>query len=404
MAEQKLRRSLNLWECVFWGVGSILGAGIYVLIGKVIEEAGNMSWVAFAVAFVVAGLSAFSYAELSTAYPKSGGEYVYVQKTMGQGVGTAMGIMVTLTGIVSGATVALGFAEYFSSFLNVSYLITAPAIILVLFLVNITGIKFSSWINVVCTCIELAGLALVLYAARKNFGDVDYMEMPPAGVNGLLTGAALSFFAFIGFEKIVKLAEESKNPERDMPAALFISSGFTGIIYIAIALAVAGALHGKPAAGKTPLISIVSTEFGKTGAIALAVIALFSTANTILSDMLGSSRVILAIGEDVKFMKPLAYVSSKRKTPIVALLVMLFAMCGFAMIGDIRLVAEIANFSVFITFIFVNMALIIMRVKHPELKPAFRVPLNIRNIPVIPILGIALTAVMIGYTIYGLVK
>ena len=210
MAE--LKRTLGLAECIFFGVGSILGAGIYTLIGKVAGLSGNFIWLSFLIASFTAMCTAFSYAELSAAFPKAGGEYVYAKKAFGQKTGVFLGVIISLNGIVSGATVAVGFAGYLSGLLPVGSLVGSLGIIALLFIVNASGIRQSSVINIVFTIVEAAGLIFVIVAAFPSIGKVNYIELPPGGYSDILAGSALAFFAYIGFEDIVKLAEETKNP------------------------------------------------------------------------------------------------------------------------------------------------------------------------------------------------
>lgn len=401
MAE--LKRSLGLAECVFFGVGSILGAGIYALIGKVAGLSGNFIWLSFLIASVCALCSAFSYAELSAAFPKAGGEFVYAKKAFGKNTGIFLGSIISLNGIISGATVAVGFAGYFSALLPVNLLVASLGIVVLIFLVNVAGIRQSSIINILFTLIEVGGLLFLIFSFLPNIGDVNYLELPPTGINGIIAAAALAFFAYIGFEDIVKLAEETKEPEKNIPRALFIASAIVFIVYTLVALCSVSALsYEELGNSSSPLADIIQKKHGKTGVIIISIIALFATSNTILSNMLGSSRVILTMAKETTFFKYFAYVSSKRKTPVAALILILIVMSTFTLIGEIETIARIATIFIFITFIIVNFAVIALRVKEKEMTRPFRIPLNIRNIPVISVVGILITAILLGYTIYTL--
>jgi APA family basic amino acid/polyamine antiporter len=353
----KLNRTLGLGECIFFGVGSILGAGIYTLIGKVAGWSGNLTWLAFIFASVTALCTAFSYAELSAAFPKAGGEYVYAKNAFGKKMGLFLGFLISINGIISGATVSLGFAGYLFALIGIEVLIAAIGIIAVIFLVNISGIRESSTINIIFTIIEISGLSFVIYSAIPYFGSVDYTEIPAQGMNGFLAGSALAFFAYMGFEDIVKLSEETKNPEKTIPKALFISSLIVLVVYSFIAISVVSVITpdelGKSA---SPLADVINSSYGRTGVLIISIVALFSTSNTILSNMLGSSRVILNMAEETKSLKRFANISGKRKTPIAALIFILIVMCSFALIGNIEVIARIANVFIYVTFFIVNYA------------------------------------------------
>lgn len=394
-----LDRSLNLGQVIFFGVGSILGAGIYTLIGKVAGHAGNLTWLAFLIASFTALLTAFSYAELSAAYPKSGGEYVYVKRAFGQRMGTFIGLVIASNGIISAATVALGFAGYFTELIHLPIWPVAVGILVLLFLVNAIGIQGSSNVNMVLTGVEILGLVVVGAAAFPTLGSVDLLKGAGKGMDGLFFAAALSFFAYVGFEDIVKLAGETRNPQRNIPRALFASSGIVFVIYTALAVLVVGALPWQELADSpAPLSAIVESEWGRAGALFIAVAALFSTGNTMLSNMLGSSRVLSYMGRDVRPMQWMTAVS-KRKIPVRALLLILLVACVFTAIDDIEIVARIATITIFLTFLVVNLSVIALRVKQPDLVRPFRIPFSIGRLPVLSILGVLCTLVLLGYAV-----
>ncbi len=376
-----LDRSLGLGQVIFFGVGSILGAGIYTLIGKVAGHAGNLTWLAFLIASFTAMLTAFSYAELSAAYPKSGGEYVYVKRAFGQRMGTFIGLVIASNGIISSATVSLGFAGYFTEFVQLPMWPVAVGILVLLFVVNAVGIQASSNVNMLLTSVEILGLVVVGVAAFPMLGSVDLLQGSGTGMDGLFFAAALSFFAYVGFEDIVKLAGETRNPQRNIPRALFAANGIVFVIYTSLAVLVVGALPWQELAdAPAPLAAIMENAWGRAGALFIAFAALFSTSNTMLSNMLGSSRVLAYMGRDVR---PIQWMSavSKRRTPVRALLLILLVACAFAAIGDIELVARIATITIFLTFLVVNLSVIALRVKQPELERPYRIPWNIGGVP-----------------------
>lgn len=400
----QLKRSLGLAECVFYGVGSILGAGIYTLIGKVAGIGGNTTWIAFLIASACAFFTALSYAELSTMFPKAGGEFVYANKAFGKKTGLFLGIIITLNGIITGSAVAVGFAGYFNDLTGSSFGWIPIAVVAVIFLVNAIGIKQSSWVNIIFTIIEAAGLILVIWCGFSSLGKVNVLEAPSEGINGIFTASALAFFAFVGFEEIVKLSEETKNPEKNIPRALIITSLIVAAMYVLVSLAAVSAVPFEELGrSKSPLADVVQTGIGKAGIITISVIALFSTSNTILSNMLGASRILYNMSKETRLLKPFSVISEKRKTPIPALLLILVVMSAFSLIGDIEVVARIASVFIFITFIGVNCCLIALRIKDKRTKRHYRAPMNIRNIPVTAVIGILATLALFVFNIISLV-
>jgi basic amino acid/polyamine antiporter, APA family len=310
-----------------------------------------------------------------------------------------------MNGVISGATVAVGFAGYFTQLVPLPTLIASLAVIGLLFLINVTGIRESSTINIIFTIIETGGLFFVIFSALSHFGSADYMKLFERGINGFFTGAALAFYAFIGFEEIVKLAEETKNPQKNIPRALFTACVIVMIMYTIVTLAAISAKSAEQlAVSKSTLADIVSSEYGRTGALIISVIALFSTSNTILSNMLGSSRVLLNVAKEKKKLSKLAYVSPKRKTPVAALILIGIAMALFALIDNIETIAMIANLFIFTTFLLVNIAVIVLRKKDKDLERPFFIPFNIKNVPVFSLIAILLVLFLLGYNVYGLLS
>jgi APA family basic amino acid/polyamine antiporter len=401
----ELKRTLGLTEVVFFGVGSILGAGIYTLIGKVAGQAGMLTWLSFLIASLAAFFTAFSYAELSASFPRSGGEYVYAKEAFGKKIGTVLGFLISLNGIISGATVAMGFGGYLSGLLEDHTVWFAMGIALFIWLINISGIRSSSIVNIIFTLIEMGGLLFVIYTAWPSLGTVDYTQLPSGGINGVLAASTLAFFAYVGFEEIVKLAQETRNPEKTIPRALFTSNIIVLIVYGLIALSVVSVIPYETL-GKVenPLALVIETSYGQNGIIAISIIALFATSNTILSNMLGSSRVILDMSSDIKALKPFSRIWAKRQTPFAALLLILLIMIGFILIGNIETIALLATLTIFITFIIVNLSAITLRIKRADLNRPHRIPVSIRNIPVFSVLGVILTSVLMIYNVIGLLE
>lgn len=405
MAEEKLKRVLGLGECVFFGVGVILGAGIYTVIGQAAAFGGNMLWLSFTFASLTALMTAFSYAELSAAFPRAGGEYVYADKAVGRKIARLVGIAIAINGAVSGGAIAIGFAGYFTRLFDIAQWIASAGIIAFIFLINALGVRKSSVANIIATIIEVGGLLFVIYTALPQFGEADYFQLPEGGVNSMLVASALCFYAYIGFEDVVKLSEETKDPQKNIPRALFISSAIVFVIYSAIAILAVSAIPAEQLGEtKSPLAAIVSSRFGTAAVTAISIIALFSTSNSILSNMTGSSRVVMEMAHDSRnrVSRFFGYISSRSKAPLGGLAIVAIVMALLSLVGDIKTVALIANFFIHITFIVVNLCVIVLRVKDKDLNRPFRIPGNIRNIPVMSILGILLTLVMMVYSIYGL--
>ena len=396
--EIRLKRELGLLETTFAGVGIIVGAGIYALLGVATGIAGNAVWLSFGIASFVALFTGLSYAELASMFPDDAGEYLYVSKAFSERLGFLSAWMVIFMIMFGGAGVAVGFAGYLTSLFTgvaISALTAAAAVIFVFGLVNYWGIKQSATLNIWFTSLEVLGLIVIVVLGVKYFGNVDYFHMAN-GLKGVVSTAALAFWAFIGFESIVKLSEECREPEKTIPKALILSIAITTVLYVLVAVA-AVSIIGWEALGASaaPMADVAMAALGQTGFVALAVIALFSTANTVLIIEVTTSRQIYGIAETYKRVKWLAYINPKRRTPSRAVLVTMLVMIGFLFLGGLKLLAELTNFAVFFTFIFVNAAMIVLRYKEPDTKRPFRAPLNIGKLPILPLCGILFSLFMV---------
>ena len=224
----RLNRSLGLPLVTLYGLGNILGAGIYVLIGKVAGFAGESTTLAFVIAMVTAAVTALSYMELSGRYPVSASVSVYLHEAFGKRwLSVAIGLAMVGGGIASAAALAQGFAGYLNVFIYVPTIVGSVGLLVVLGAIAMKGIGESAKTAAVLTGLEILGLVLIIWLGRKAFTQMDIHAMtsvdPAVGLGGVFAGAFLAFYAYIGFEDMVNVAEEAKNPSRTMPLAILIS-------------------------------------------------------------------------------------------------------------------------------------------------------------------------------------
>jgi len=393
MSEVKLDRELGLFQTTLAGVGIILGAGIYVLIGEAAGVAGNSIWISFLIGSVVALFTGFSYAELSSIYPKDAAEYSYTEKSFGRGVAFFIGYLVLLSSIISASAVAIGFSGYLGSLLNFDQVIfVSMGLIVILSYINYRSIKESAWMNVVFTLIEMAGLVIIIALGLFNgfsaHQTINYFEMP-SGFSGVLSTSALVFFAFIGFESVVKLSEETKNPTKIIPKALILSVIISTILYIAVAISAVTVLDWQTlGASKAPLADTASMLLGNNAFILLSIIALFSTSNTVLICLVSGSRSLYGISHEYKKLNIFTKVHPKHRTPHMAVLLVMLVSLLFCLIKEIGLIAELTNFTLFVTFAAINLSLIFLRYNSPDIERPYKAPLNIGKFPVMALLGI----------------
>jgi len=393
----ELKRRMGLFQLTMYGVGLILGAGIYVLIGEAVGFAGDSVWIAFVLGSIVALFAGLSYAELSALFPKAAAEYVFIKKAFRNNFfAFVIGWLTAITSIITAATVALGFGGYFAEFFEVPIIISAIGLIGILSLVNFIGIRESAWTNTIFTIIEAGGLILIIIIGFTvlNPEPVNYTESP-SGFTGIAIAFVLIFFAFIGFEDMANVAEEVKNPKKTIPRAIILSVLISGILYILVSLAVVRVVNWEElATSSAPMAMVAERGLGSEAHIILSSIALFAITNTVLITLVAGSRIFYGMAREKVFPSLLEKIHFKTKTPWVAVLVILITSVGFTFIGDIVIVANITVFAIVITFASVNLAVIVLRYTEPDIERKFKVPLNVGKFPILPLFGLGISVYM----------
>lgn len=390
----ELRRTLSLPLLCFYGLGTILGAGIYVLIGEVAGVAGMWAPLAFLTAALVAGFTALSYAELSSRIPKSAGEAAYLQKAFGlKLIAGCAGWGVVTTGIVSAATVTRGFVGYLEVFVDLP---ETPVIIVTLLLMGglaIWGVGQSVIAASIVTALEVFGLIFVIALAGHHLGDVpDRWEelLPPVSLHGwnqILLGGYLAFFAFIGFEDIVNLAEEAQEPRRNLPRAILFCLVVSTSFYIIVALIAVLALPPEQLADqKAPLAEILSQR-GDWARVTISLISMVAVINGALIQIIMASRVVYGMAQVNLAPRVLGDVHPVTQTPVKGTLlvtaIIIILAVGFPLVG----LAKATSTVTLIVFALVNAALWKIKCskgKEPESQPVHHYPIWI------PVVGLIL--------------
>ncbi len=393
----ELNRRMGLFHLTMYGVGLILGAGIYVLIGEASGFAGDAVWIAFVLGSIVALFAGLSYAELSSIFPKAAAEYIFVKNAFKNNFfAFIIGWLTVITSMITAATVALGFGGYFSEFLNIPIVISAIILIGILSIVNFVGIRESSWTNTVFTIIEATGLILIIIIGFtiSDPEPVNYFESP-TGFTGIIIAFVLIFFAFIGFEDMANVAEEVRNPKKVIPKAIILSVIISGLIYVLVSLAVVRVINWQDLSlSAAPLADVAERGLGIQGHIIFSGIALFAITNTVLITLVAGARMIYGMARDKSFPNFLTKIHSKTKTPWIAVITIMVVAISFSFIGDIVIVANITVFAVVITFGAINLSVIVLRYTEPDIERKFRIPINIGKFPVLPIFGLGISVYM----------
>jgi APA family basic amino acid/polyamine antiporter len=366
-----LRRVLGLWQVVFAGVGVILGAGVYALIGPAAAHAGPALWLAFVVAGVAAALTGYSYARLGAMRPKTSPEFQYTALAFGPEVGFVAGWLMLVGDVAAASSVALGFGGYLAYLAGPPITLGAVALVLVAGAAVYVGVGKSVGLAIALTVVEALGLFFIIVVGLPSWPAADYRTMPH-GVGGVWSAAALIFFAYLGFDELGNLAEEMRTPERDLPRALFIALGVTTLIYVAVALSAtavvpAATLGTSPA----PLALVARSALGPAADTALAVMALAATANTVLLLLLSGSRSIYGLAREGMMPRRLARLSAT-DIPGPALAVVLLVATALVTMGNLASVARLTDALVLMSFVGVNASLAWLAVRGQAGRGAWR--------------------------------
>ncbi|MBM7461355.1 APC family permease [Rhodococcus coprophilus] len=398
-AAPELRRVMGPGLLLLFIVGDILGTGIYALTGNVANEVGGAVWLPFLLAFVVATITAFSYLELVTKYPRAAGAALYTHKAFGiQFLTYMVTFTVMASGITSASTAARAFAANFAEAFELDFTggigitLVALGFILVVALVNMRGVSESVKTNVVLTIVELSGLLIIVFIGMwaLGFGNGDFSRVVDIETGdrsvftAVVAGTALAFFAMVGFEDSVNMAEECKNPTRIFPKVLLGGLCITALIYVLVSVtAVALVPPDLLGAGETPLLRVVEAGAPAFPLGIFAFITMFAVANTALINMLMASRLLYGISHEGVVPAVLGKVHRTRHTPHVAIaFTTLLAIGLITFVGEIPELGGTTALLLLMVFAIVNVVVLVLRRDRVDHKH-FRAP------TVLPLMGAA---------------
>ena len=387
-----LQRELGPVLLTLYGLGTILGAGIYVLIGEVAGAAGLLAPLAFVLAALVASLTALSFSELTARIPDAGGPIDYAREAFGRRrLCIAIGWGLAATGVVSAATILTGFERYASLFIDLPPLLAITLVTLALGAVAMAGMRESAWFMAVTTLLGIGGLAYVVWVAAPSIGEVPVALVAAASdleagmLLGLFLGAFLAFYSFIGFEDMANLAEEVRDVKRNLPRAIMAAVVISLLIYALVVMAAVSVLSPDDLAlAHAPLVAVVEAR-GHPGA-PLGLISLFIIVNGALGQIIMATRLLMDMGRDRRGAPLiLGEIHPRTHTPVIATLLVTATVLVLALFLPLKTLANLASAIMLAVFVTVNASLIVLKRRgQPE---------DVPNVPRwIPWLGLILSA------------
>jgi basic amino acid/polyamine antiporter, APA family len=422
-SEHQLRKELGPIQLTVFGVGVIIGTGIFVLTG---EAAGEKAGPAVALSFVFSGfacaLAALCYAEFASTVPVAGSAYTFSYASLGELVAWIIGWDLILELALGASPVAVGWSTYFADVMGEAGItipgfaygeghnLVAAAIVLILTAVICIGIKVSSQVNFVFVAIKLAIVLLVIVAGLFFIRSGNYSPfIPPSGsqgagggaatpsllqdlglspgafgISGIFTGAALVFFAYIGFDIVATAAEETKNPQRDMPIGILASLGICTFLYVAVSLVVTGMVKYDEIKVDAPLAEAFRSVGHPGFATVISIGALIGLTTVMMILMLGQSRVFFAMSRDRLLPASFAKVSPRFGTPLRTTILTGVAVALISTFVPLTELAELVNIGTLFAFVLVAIGVLVLRRTRPDLERAFRCP----GVPLVPVLAV----------------
>lgn len=373
MQEQKsqeagLTRSLGLVTVTFYGLGTIVGAGIYVLLGSVAGLAGQWMPYAFLLAGLIAASTALSYAELSARLPHCAGASVYIQTAWQQkSLSIMVGWMLVLTGIVSAAAIANGFVGYLNEFLDTNPVVAITGLVCGLGLIAALNMQASARLVLLVTLLEVGGLLLVIgYAWQSEtaaLGQAAVAIEPDGSWLGVLLGSFVAFYAFIGFEDMVNTVEEVKNPRRNMPLAIILAVLISTLLYFLVAWSALRMLPAQALANSDAPLAVIMESGGGSRQI-ISLISLVAVVNGALVQIIMASRVLYGMSGRAMAPLLLGRINPVTHTPVISTVLITGLILIFALAMPITQLAQITSFIMLIIFLLVNLSLVQIKRRH----------------------------------------
>lgn len=389
--ETRLSRAVSGRLLYLFILGDVLGAGVYALVGEMAGEVGGPVWLPLLVALGLALLTAGSYAELVTKYPRAGGAAVFAERAFRRPViSFLVGFSMLAAGVTSAAGLSLAFAgDYFGTFVEAPERLVAVLFLVAVAALNARGIRESLGANVAMTIIEVSGLVVIVVLALVvlgrgdgDLGRVTRFADDTTPALAVLSGAILAYYSFVGFETSANVVEEVRDVRRVYPRALFGALLTAGAVYVAVGLAAVAVVEPETLAGSSgPLLEVVERAGAVPGWL-FSLVALIAVANGALLTMIMSSRLAYGMAEQRLLPAALGRVLPRRRTPGVAIVVTTLVAVGLVFTGDLASLAETVVLLLLLVFISTNVAVLVLRRDHVE-HDHFRV------VTVVPWLGVA---------------
>ena len=397
-----LKKTLNLLDVSLATAGYVIGAGIYTIIGIASKYGKNYTWISVILSGILAICTGLSYSELASMYNKNSGNYIYIKEAFNKTIANYSVYIFLVGQLLIQTTVSLGLGEHIHTFIPLHPKVIAGSLISLSAYLNYSGIRQAIDYNNIATILEIGGLLLISIIGFYNF---DYNTFNLSSFNSeiypILIGASIINFAYTGYDAAIQLSEETLNESEIIPKGMLYGIILTIILYTLVTLSATSSLGWeKLSKSKTPIADVASKMLGNhTGKIMLF-IALASMSNTLLMGNISSSRFIQSISKSISLPFNLDKIDKNTRTPVNAIVIFTIVCIMTLFMGNLEKITTSCNIATVLIFILINMAVIRLRLKLPNKKRNFKIPININNIPVSAIIGIIFSIIFSYVSIY----
>ncbi len=400
MKNLSLKRVLTLPWLVLYTLGNIVGAGIYILIAKIAQISGYYTPLAFLLASLVTLLSALSYAELVSRYPYSAAEALYLKKGFGLRLLPWLGGgLIILGGLFGAATLISGFYGYLASLIDIGQTTSDILLLIILFFIASWGSEFSVKVAGIFTLVELLGLLLIIFYGfgQIQVEDIQMQNIIPSfdftDIQMTLLGTFLAFYAYTGFEDTTKLAEEAKNPKKDIPLAIIISLLIVTLLYVAVAFIAVMVMSPQELAKSDQALATLFTKLVSHKSYIINYIAIFAIVNGTLVQIIMVSRMLYGMARQGWLPSILAKIDPKSKTPIIAILLTTILLFLLTLCFDLLSLAQASNYGILALYLAIDISLIRIKIKKEAPQGSFTIPFWI------PVAAVGINLVLFLFTL-----
>jgi APA family basic amino acid/polyamine antiporter len=382
-----LKREIGLFGATALGIGAIIGSGIFIVTGIVAGIAGPAMIISVLIAGIIALFSAMSVAELSAYLPEEGGTYAYAQKLISPFAGFIAGWIWVFSNIFVGAAVSLGFAHYFATlFPALPVKGIAVIICLIFIIINYIGLKESTILNNILVTVKVLILLFFIAFGLGFFRSTNLTPLAPAGISGILSGAALIFFAYTGFARVTIMAEEVQDPRVTIPRSIYLALAISTVLYIFVS-SIAVGLVGAPALSQSgsPLADAIRVTGSSPAVLLISTGAMIATASVLLTTIMGISRILFAMSRKGDLPAFLTHIHPRFNTPHYAIWISGACMIAAILLADLTLVVAVSTFAMLVFYLIADIA-------------AFRIPSDFQKYPrIVPVIGAVSCIALIGF-------